>query len=132
MIRKLAAVFALLLLSLSVFAGAPLTTAQAENLNATKRSFIDSSGVNISVSSYKIINATAGVAWVHFYDLPCASVTQGTTVPTWVEVLPSNSQVFTGFPAQVTTVAELCVTSVTGYKGTTGSANGVGMQIFTQ
>jgi hypothetical protein len=135
MFRKMivaVAILAAAFFTVNALGGTPVTTAQQENLNATKRAITDSGGINVAIAAYKIVNASAAAAWVHFYDLPCASVTQGTTVPTWVEVLATNSQTFTSFPVPITTTAELCVTSVTAYKGLTGSANGVGMQIFIQ
>jgi hypothetical protein len=138
MIRKfISAVAVVVALAAGFFAvnalgGTALNSAWLENVNATKRSIVDSTGVGVSISSYKLLNASAAVAWVHFYDIPCSAVTQGTTVPTWVDVLPSNSQNFVPFPAPVTASQELCVTSVTAYKGVTGSANGVALGIFIQ
>jgi hypothetical protein len=110
-------------------AGGPFGSAMFLNLNATKRSVVDASG-QAHIYSLLIINASGAVAWAHFYDQPCAGVTQGTTTPTFVIPMATNTKDFMPFPITVDFFTEICVTSTTTFMGTTGSANGVGMTIF--
>lgn len=134
-----AALFALFLIAfiLPASAGSVLQQSWFENLNATKRVVIDATGTSLTFMSYKAVNASAGVAFIHFYAgdavnfIDCATVTQGTTVPSWIEVLPANSQTYVTFPQPVTSANALCIISTTAYKGITGSANGVAIQFFT-
>jgi hypothetical protein len=124
-----------LVFSMPAFAGQPqgatgaIPTTMIGPLNATKTTLVDTSG-GYSVGAILAVNASAAVAFVEFWDQPCANVTLGTTLPSWVVPVKANDWSFVLFPNMMWFSTPICTVSVTAPNGTVGSAAGVYMQVF--
>lgn len=109
--------------------GAPPTT-MIGPLTATKLELVDGGG-GYQVSSIVAINISAAVAFIQWFDQPCAGVTVGTTRPSWVTPVRANDWTFKPFPMPLGFSTPICVVSTTTPVGAVGSAaNSIYMQVF--
>lgn len=133
--------FALMLLCLMLvsgvaFAGAPAGTTGAAPttmigpLNGTKLELVNNNA-GYEISSILALNTATAVAFIQFFDQPCAGVTLGTTKPSWVVPVRASDWSFVAYPISMQFFTPICVAATTTPNGLTGAAASVFMQVFT-
>lgn len=108
----------------------PLSTIHVRNLNAT---VVNVSNGACFVAHINVTNSSAAVAWVQIFDVAAADVTLGTTRPLFQFAVAATSGLESvSFSPPIKFNTRFSVASTTASEGSSGSADGVMLQAWTE